>query len=237
MTGLSADYGWVGQHQKATETDLQNIIQMGARPYHPGLGRFLAVDPVEGGTPNDYVYVTDPINSFDLNGMWGIPNPIKAVKRAAKAVGDTAASVGRATVSAGTWVGKTTWEHRDTIGAAMGVAALLGCVICAGIATGISLISTVKTCTQGIISASCAVGLVGLIAPEGLKYAGKYYKAASQATNLKVTAHRAGQGYKATRRVLRVRSARLRNASIQANQLSVLVDVAGAGRDEFARFR
>jgi hypothetical protein len=42
---------------------------MGARPYDPLGGRFLATDAVEGGNANDYTYVTDPVGMVDLDGM------------------------------------------------------------------------------------------------------------------------------------------------------------------------
>ena len=50
----------------------RGVIQMGVRPYVPAAGRFLGVDPVEGGNANDYVYPQDPVNSFDLDGRCSV---------------------------------------------------------------------------------------------------------------------------------------------------------------------
>ena len=49
---------------------------MGARLYVPSLGRFLTVDPIKGGTQNDYVYPSDPIGSNDFSGNWAFLIPI-----------------------------------------------------------------------------------------------------------------------------------------------------------------
>jgi RHS repeat-associated protein len=60
---------WLGRFDKQLDTT-SNLIQMGARPYDPTLGRFITTDPVDGGSLNTYDYADqDSIDVYDLDGM------------------------------------------------------------------------------------------------------------------------------------------------------------------------
>ncbi len=67
------DYGWLGQRQRGLEHDGDNeTIEMGSRQYVAALGRFIEVDPVDGGGANSYDYcVGDPIGCSDVEGTSG----------------------------------------------------------------------------------------------------------------------------------------------------------------------
>ncbi|NTW61693.1 hypothetical protein HGB24_03350 [Candidatus Saccharibacteria bacterium] len=62
--------GWASSVKRSNE-DIFTLkpIQMGSRVYIPSLGRFLSVDPVEGGSPNNYAYTQDPVNQSDYSGQ------------------------------------------------------------------------------------------------------------------------------------------------------------------------
>lgn len=131
--------GWLGGHERFTTGGGLALIRMGVRLYDPRLGRFLAVDPVEGGSANDYDYVAgDPVNNKDLDGtfcMTGVASRSRTTKWDAKkkryvtTTTEHCRSIARGAV-----------RNRGTIAT---VAAMGGCVVpgvgwaaCAGLQAG-----------------------------------------------------------------------------------------------------
>jgi RHS repeat-associated protein len=64
-------YGYEGKHDIGTDnTTPITLIEMGERVYTPQLGRFLQVDPIPGGSANNYDYgYEDPVSNLDLLGQ------------------------------------------------------------------------------------------------------------------------------------------------------------------------
>ncbi|WP_422732959.1 LamG-like jellyroll fold domain-containing protein [Micromonospora sp. WMMD558] len=77
-------YGWLGGKQRSGEA-MGDVILMGVRLYSPGIGRFLQVDPIDGGNATAYDYCAgDPVNCTDLDGKWGWGSIKKGLSKVAK---------------------------------------------------------------------------------------------------------------------------------------------------------
>lgn len=71
INATDSSMGWAANPTRKSDSRYTTtFIQMGARVYIPTLGRFLQVDPIEGGTLNDYVYAQDPVNGQDYSGKF-----------------------------------------------------------------------------------------------------------------------------------------------------------------------
>jgi len=163
--------GWAANPARKQETMFTlGIVQMGQRVYIPSLGRFLQADPVEGGTSNAYVYVQDPINFDDYNGMWGVPTWARWVAGAVAAVAIVAIAIIVLPIIAG--------AVALTAGIAIGVAAL-GAIA----ATGISIAARGKI--DGTTAIHAVIGATsGLLLAAGSALAGSIMAASSAATTL-----------------------------------------------------
>ncbi len=162
--------GWAANPARKQETMFTlGIVQMGQRVYIPSLGRFLQADPVEGGTSNAYVYVQDPINFDDYNGMFGVPKWARWVAGAVAAVAIVAIAIIVLPIIAG--------AVALTAGIAIGVAAL-GAIA----ATGISIAARGKI--DGTTAIHAVIGAAsGLLLAAGSALAGSIMATSGVAAN------------------------------------------------------
>jgi RHS repeat-associated protein len=121
---------FTGRWDKKLDTS-SGLIEMGARPYDPTLGRFLSVDSIEGGALNNYDYaLQDPVNQYDLDGqcVFGWRCPVKDAwknrKRVVKGV------VGAAVVIGGIYLAVKSVHHAVTcLGASAAFGGLTAAVV------------------------------------------------------------------------------------------------------------
>lgn len=165
-TADGTSYQYVGQHEEMTDSETSpitgGIVQMVARAYVPSLGRFLIIDPQEGGNANNYVYVGDPINDFDLDGNWGVnwnfvKNVVKVVTNVAAVASFIPGPVGM--VAAGVAVAGNLAQGNVAGAAVAAVGFIPGGKAVAAIASKSKLGSSVLTKTMALQAKSRVTGV------------------------------------------------------------------------------
>jgi len=158
-------YSWLGAQQRSTETP-SGATLMGARLYNPGTGRFLTVDPVPGGNANAYTYPVDPVNDFDLSGLFSWKSILSGV--------------------VGGFLGNVVNDLEETFCSMSGFA-FVGCLIAVGAVAG-GLIYLVprfgKSWSRSALATSAISGAIGALSagisgrltPKVMKVAKKYIK-------------------------------------------------------------
>ena len=219
--------GWAADPNRKSEgLFTANIVQMGARTYLPGAGRFLQVDPVEGGTPNAYTYAGDPINSSDYSGqsIWSsvvnfvkkavqvVTTFVKTAVRVVKTVVKAAVAVAAAVVN--NYVRPAVAKVSSAVSAAVGAVKQAAKSTFAfvgkhskAIGTGIAIVGLVA-CTVATVGACGVVPTTALIAASatvayiGARYEGKGQVEAIASAGVDVVINKipfGGQGLKAVR--------------------------------------
>ncbi|MEU3457468.1 LamG-like jellyroll fold domain-containing protein [Micromonospora sp. NPDC006766] len=198
-------YGWLGGKQRSAEA-LGGVILMGVRLYLPAIGRFLQVDPAEGGNATAYDYCSgDPVNCFDLDGKWGL----SSLKNGLKKVAGAAASAAR---SAGSFL----IQNAGTISAVTGVLAFVpGLQWMGAVSLAFGVIDAVASC-KGRKAVSCGLGIAGaVIGGTGMRLA----KTANKARAGYQSAQNARAGYRAGKNSRKLQNKRkLSKAAVNAKK-------------------
>lgn len=148
-----------GANGKLTETTLTTALAfLGTRVYSPDEGRFLSVDPIEGGCANAYVYVKgDPVNSSDMSGQAGCQKSGTISKHCGVTVD---------TLSAGCTVTIGPAEAAQLVAGLTGEILKVGTTLIGaeiGVAAGLATGDAVLAAAAGLISAVASTLTVGVV--------------------------------------------------------------------------